>query len=202
MFDLSKLNNLSIEQKEELLQLLEERKSYVNYNKLEFFDAYDFQKEFYKASSQFKRRFLCAANRVGKSFSEAMEVAWHLTGKYPDWWEGHKFTKPILCWCVGITGDSTRKVLQKELFGTSMGKDQKALGTGAIPRDDIDFEQIEKDGHRVLMAKIKWHDSEGVHQGYSTLEFRSTQQGEHVLMGATVDYIWLDKILLCPTRHR
>lgn len=130
--------------------------------------------------------------KVGKSFSEAAEVTWHLTGLYPEWWEGRKFNYPILCWCVGITGDSTRKVLQKELFGTPMAKDNAALGTGAIPRDLVDFDTLERDGNKILIAKIKHHNADGVFDGWSTVEFRSTQQGEQVLMGATVDYIWMD----------
>ncbi|MFW3388296.1 UNVERIFIED_CONTAM: terminase family protein, partial [Kocuria sp. CPCC 205274] len=52
---------------------------------------------------------------------------------------------------------------------------------------------LEKDGHIVKIAQIKHHDANGDFDGWSTLEFRSTQQGEHVLMGATVDYIWLDE---------
>lgn len=130
--------------------------------------------------------------KVGKSFSEAAEVTWHLTGIYPDWYEGHKFNYPILCWCVGITGDSTRKVLQKELFGTSMAKDITAIGTGALPKDLIDFDTMERDGGRIMLAKIKHFNDQGKHDGWSTVEFRSTQQGEQVLMGATVDYIWID----------
>lgn len=179
--------------KEELLELLEMREEYDRYNKLEKFEPYDFQKKFYKASALHKGRFLCAANRVGKSYSEAAELAYHLTGRYPQWWEGHRFKKPILCWAVGITGDSTRKVLQKELFGTESGKDTKELGTGALPRDCIDFDHLEKDGNIIKIAKVKHIDENGVEDGYSTLEFRSTQQGEHVLMGATVDYIWIDE---------
>ncbi|MGL5014212.1 MAG: terminase large subunit domain-containing protein [Bacteroidales bacterium] len=179
--------------KHELIELLEKREEYIKYNKLEGFDPYKFQRDFYKASASYKRRFLCAANRVGKSFSEASEVAWHLTGLYPEWWEGHKFSKPILLWCVGITGDSTRKVLQKELFGTPMAKDSAAIGTGAIPKNMIDFETLERDGNRIMIAKIKHHNLKGEHDGFSLLEFRSTQQGEHVLMGATVDYIWIDE---------
>ena len=123
---------------------------------------------------------------VGKSFSEAVEVSFHLTGKYPDWFEGHRFKHPILCWAVGITGDSTRKVLQKELFGTPMGKDLEAIGTGAIPRDLIDLETIEEDGNVIKIAKIKHHDVNGHFDGWSTLEFRSTQQGEHVLINIPV----------------
>ena len=186
------MKTMSKEQKNLLLSLLQEKEKLRQYNKAKYFRAYDFQKRFYAASANHRFRFLCAANRVGKSYSEAAEVGWHLTGRYPDWWEGHKFTKPILCWAVGITGDSTRKVLQKELFGTSVGKDADALGTGSLPRDCIDFNTLEKDGNKILVCQIKHHNSRGEFDGMSILEFRSTQQGEHALMGATVDYIWLD----------
>ncbi|MGL5013265.1 MAG: hypothetical protein ACRC6V_03120, partial [Bacteroidales bacterium] len=82
------------EMKAEILELLERRAEYEKYNKLEEFYPYKFQQDFYRASKKYKSRFLCAANRVGKSFSEAAEVAWHLTGIYPEWWEGHRFEKP------------------------------------------------------------------------------------------------------------
>lgn len=179
--------------KAEIVELLVARENWKKYHRLEDFDPYPFQKRFYEASKHYKRRFLCAANRVGKSFSEAAEVTYHLTGLYPEWWEGHRFKYPILCWCVGITGDSTRKVLQKELFGTAMAKDITAIGTGALPKDLIDFDTMERDGGRIMLAKIKHFDENGTHDGWSTVEFRSTQQGEQVLMGATVDYIWIDE---------
>lgn len=187
------LKTLSLDEKQVLLGLLQEKEKLHKYNKMNHFKAYEFQKKFYAASAQYRFRFLCAANRVGKSYSEAYEVACHLTGRYPEWWAGHRFTKPILCWAVGITGDSTRKVLQKELFGTPIGKDADAIGTGAIPRDCIDFNTLEKDGNKILICQVKHFNARGEFDGMSTLEFRSTQQGEHALMGATVDYIWLDE---------
>lgn len=191
-FDNIDFSQIPDDYKNEIVELLEARDKYIKYNKLEQFTPYKFQQDFYKASEEFRFRFLCAANRVGKSFSEAAEVSYHLTGLYPDWWEGKVFEYPILCWCVGITGDSTRKVLQKELFGTTMAKDVEAIGTGSIPRDLIDFDVLERDGNRIMIAKIK-HHTNGLFDGWSTVEFRSTQQGEHVLMGATVDYIWMDE---------
>lgn len=123
---------------------------------------------------------------IGKTFSAAAEIAYHLTGDYPDWWPGYRFDKPILLWAVGITGESTQKVLQKEIFGTESARFDELIGTGAIPKSKI--KDITRDGQRVLMAKIQH-----VSGGTSTVEFRSTQQGEHVLMGATVDYIHLDE---------
>lgn len=73
-----------------------------------------------------------------------------------------------------------------------MAKDITAIGTGAIPKKCIDFATMERDGGKILLAKILHHNQHGEPDGWSTVEFRSTQQGEHVLMGATVDYIWLD----------
>lgn len=188
------VESLSLEEKLELLELLELRELHLKYNSIEYFTPYQFQAKFYEAGKTHKRRFLCAANRIGKSFSEAQEVSWHATGIYPEDWNGHVFEKKgILLWCVGITGESTQKVLQKELFGTSDVRDTKAIGSGAIPRKHIDFDSLAKDGQRILSCRIKHHDKNGIQDGWSTIEFRSTQQGEHVLMGATVDYIWIDE---------
>lgn len=178
------METLTEDERYELMLLLEERDKYVKYNWLEFFEPYQFQKEFYNASTDYKRRFLCAANRVGKSFSEAIEMSAHLTGIYPDWWDGHRFDKPILAWAIGISSESTQNVLQKELFGTSHGKDEETLGTGAIPRKCIDFDNLVKDGHRIISCKIKHFDRDGLEDGYSVLQFKSTAQGEHVLINA------------------
>ncbi len=179
------LSILGEEDKEELLALLEMRDEYTRYNKIEEFEPYEFQQNFYDASKNCKRRFLCAANRIGKSFSEAAEFSWHLTGQYPVGYGGHRFTKPILAWAVGITGESTQKVLQKELFGTSDARDEKAIGTGSIPRRFIIKDTIARDGQRILSCKVKHFNPEGREDGESTIEFRSTQQGEHVLLIST-----------------
>lgn len=122
----------------------------------------------------------------------AAEMSYHLTGLYPDWWQGKRFDTPIIAWAIGITSDSTRKVLQKELLGTSAARDKKALGTGAIPRDYIDLDTVERDGNIVKLVRVA-HHTNGECDGWSTLEFRSTQQGEHTLMGASVHFIWCDE---------
>lgn len=51
------------EYKEELLELLSAREEWLKYNKLDSFEPYEFQKRFYKASNDYRFRFLCAANR-------------------------------------------------------------------------------------------------------------------------------------------
>lgn len=77
MINLDDLVNIDLSQipdeyKQELLELLELREVWLKYNKLSSFDPYKFQRDFYKASATFKRRFLCAANR--KSYTEYVAV--------------------------------------------------------------------------------------------------------------------------------
>ena len=54
---------LDEESRKELYELLHSRDEYLKYNKIETFKPYDYQKKFYAASKNAKRRFLCAANR-------------------------------------------------------------------------------------------------------------------------------------------
>lgn len=183
------------EERREVLHLYKKREEQKKFNKLEFFKPYEFQKQFYAASSDYRFRLLMAANRVGKTVSEAYEFAYHATGKYPTWWKGHKFKRAPLMWAVGNTSDSTRKVLQKELFGTSNAKMREEIGTGTVPRRDIDFEKgLTTDGERIKSAKVKFYNSKGEWTGqYSEIQFYSVGQGQGSMMGSTVDYIWMDE---------
>ncbi len=59
-FDLSKM---TLDEKLELIDLLEKREEYIKYHKVDQFQPYPFQLNFYEAGKHYKRRFLCAANR-------------------------------------------------------------------------------------------------------------------------------------------
>lgn len=178
---------------ESIARIIEEIEEFRQYNQLHFFEPYDYQKELFEAGKNYMSRFACFSNRCGKTYSGAREMTYHLTGKYPEWWPGYRFDRPIRAWAIGITGDSTRKVLQYELMGTLDVRQEHELGSTAISRDDIEIESIEKDGPRVLVARINHYNSVGEVDGQSILEFRSTQQGTQVLMGSAVDFIWLDE---------
>ena len=91
-------------------------------NRLKYFKPYPWQKTFYKAGLKNKQRMLMAANRVGKTACQAAEVAYHLTGRYPDWWEGIRFDRPTKIWCLGVSGEQLRDVIVKELFCTYLGE--------------------------------------------------------------------------------
>ena len=121
---------------ESLAKSIEIIKKDKEQNRLKYFKPYPWQKEFYKAGIENKQRMLMAANRIGKTYSQAVEVAYHLTGKYPDWWEGIRFDRPVKIWCLGINGEQIRDVIVKELFGTYRGSG-KFDSAGVINEKDI-----------------------------------------------------------------
>ena len=69
------------------------------YNQLKYFRPFEHQKQFFKTTTD--RRGILAANRIGKTVSTCYETAYHLTGLYPDWWEGKRFDKPITAMVAG-----------------------------------------------------------------------------------------------------
>ena len=58
-----------------------------------------------------------AGNQLGKTKAGASEAAMHLTGRYPDWWQGHRFDRGGPAWAAGVTGVSTRDNPQRYLLG-------------------------------------------------------------------------------------
>src|SRR5581483_3991365 len=79
---------------------------------------------FFKAGGEYRERAAIAANRVGKTEGiGAYETTCHLTGKYPDWWCGHRFDHPIQAWVAGDTNTTTRDILQAKLLGKMTRED-------------------------------------------------------------------------------
>ena len=76
---------------------------------------------------------LMAANRVGKTISAGCEVAFHLTGEYPEWWPGKVFTKPTLVWTGSPTNETSRDILAPTLQGY-FGVGDKPWRDGKIAR--------------------------------------------------------------------
>ena len=86
----------------ELLMLLDRRRET---HKLEHYEPYEFQRKWhnargFKTEKPAAQKLLMAANGTGKTWCGAMEVAIHVTGKYPDWWKGKRFTGPTV-WMIG-----------------------------------------------------------------------------------------------------
>ena len=101
---------------------------------------------------------MIAANRVGKSYAGGYEMTIHLTGLYPDWWEGIRFTRPIDAWAAGVTNETTKDVIQKIMLG-----DYADPGSGLIPKHLISGKTVNRPGvpEAVQTVRVK-HVSGGV----------------------------------------
>jgi len=126
----------------------------MKYNSLKYFRPFEHQRAFFR-TGQADRRGILAANRVGKTTSTCYETAMHLTGQYPDWWEGYRFERPITCMVAGEGWSQVALVLQQELLGTQDVKIIENLGTGAIPRDCIVFGTMRNDGANCIGVEIR-----------------------------------------------
>ena len=166
----------------EIAKELEHRKAT---NTMARYEPYDYQKKFHNKTAQ--QRLLMAGNRIGKSFSGAMEMAYHLTGLYPEWWQGKKFPRPIRAWAGGASNETTRDICQKELVGQP--DDPSARGTGSIPLKLIG-ETVRKAGVPNAMNSLVIKQVSG---GWSRLAFKAYEMGKEKWMGETVDVVWLDE---------
>jgi phage terminase large subunit-like protein len=180
------------DEKRRLLKLLKEKEDFVKFNKLNYYDPYPFQLEFHNDIET--RKALEAGNQIGKTVSGTVQDAFDLTGRYPDWYEGPKYTKPVQLVCGGVNNDKTRDLLQKALCGDPVTK-EVSLGTGWLPLDCLDRNKISlKRGvsDAFLHVKVK-HHTDGVFDGWSTLSFQSYESGKAAWMGDTVDIFHLDE---------
>lgn len=148
--------------------------------------------EFFRAGATHRERLMLAANRIGKTEGiGCYEVTLHLTGRYPDWWEGRRFRKPVRAWMAGRTNETTRDILQAKMFGAvtwERGK-KTVTGTGVMPGDDI-ADIGWKQGVSDLLDTVQVKHSSG---GISTLGVKSYQQGRGSFEGTEQDVVWLDE---------
>lgn len=157
-------------------------------------EKYPRQMEFFAAGRDFSERCFMAANRVGKSIAGAYEVACHLTGQYPDWWEGKVFRRPVRFWAAGKTNETTRDIVQYTLLGNvkSDGKRRFFDGSGMIPGATLGPTGW-KQGVPDLADVVKVKHVSG---RWSKLGMKSYQQGRGSFEGTAQDGIWLDEE--CP----
>lgn len=155
--------------------------------KLKTYQPYGWQKEFHQAGENNQERMLMAANRVGKTMSAGCEVAYHLTGDYPEWWEGKRFTKPVLAWTGSPTNETSKDIVQNELLG---GLGEK-LGTGWIPRARLVGQPTTRQaGVKGVVDSFNVRHASG---GLSTCILKTYEQGWQKWQGTAPHVVWLDE---------
>ena len=143
--------------------------------------------EFFRAGAIHRERLFLAANRVGKTIAGGAEYTYHLTGRYPDWWEGRRWDRPIEALAAGDTAQTTLDIIQHKLLGGP--KDTDDWGSGLIPRHLIG-PVIPARGVTGLFAEIAVKHVSG---GWSRLKLRSYDQGRRIFQGTELDIAWMDE---------
>lgn len=162
-----------------------------NTNRLRFYAPYGKQREFHARGKIDSERLFMAGNQLGKTLSGGAEWAMHLTGRYPDWWEGQTFDKPTIMWAAGVTGESTRDNPQRILVGPPT--QEESWGTGMIPKDAlIDWDRAMGVPNLLDNVTVRWGGGGDV-SNISVLSFKAYEKGREKWQGPTLDGVWFDE---------
>ena len=175
------------EVKTQRLKLKRERYKKVRYYRIGLYDPYPYQSKFHETGATANQRLLMAANRIGKSYCGSMELSYHLTGIYPDWWKGRIYKQPIVAWAGGVSNETTRDIVQFELLGSP--DDPEAFGSGTVPKDHIVKTERKPGVPNAKSVALIRH----VTGGNSSLFFKAYEMGVEKWQGRSVDCIWLDE---------
>lgn len=176
----------------ELYALMQEKQRRMKYDRMAHAwpetgplrrELYPKHMAFFEMGAHKRIRAIFGANRSGKSESAAYELACHLTGRYPAWWVGKRFNRPIRAWAASNTLVTTREALQRKLIGP-----KNDTGTGFVPQADI--KQIAAGAHDAIDFATVKHAS-GL--GRSTVIFKTYEQGREKFQADEVDVIVLDE---------
>lgn len=154
-------------------------------NRLTDYNPYEKQRIYHNTTD--RECLLMAGNQLGKTYCGSADVAFHLTGLYPDWWEGRRWDRPTRWWAASKTGEVTRDGVQRYLVGEP--KDETSWGTGMIPKDRLLTTKRRMGVADALDSITVKHVSGGT----STLGFKSYDQGRQKWQGETLDGVWFDE---------
>jgi phage terminase large subunit-like protein len=174
--------------KDDRLALLEQQARAKRENRMLSFAPYPKQIGFFEMGAVKRERLLMAGNQVGKSEAAAFELACHLTGTYPKWWEGKRWEHSVRGWSAGESRDATRDILQRKLCGPA--NNEELFGTGMIPKKLFVGKPTLSHGAAGAFDMFQVRHKSG---GISELSFKTYEQEVTKWQGSTLDFISFDE---------
>lgn len=141
--------------------------------------------DFFTAGAQHRFRVLGGGNGSGKSFTGATELTYHMTGQYPEGWEGYRFKKAIKVWVICESGSLWRDSMQQALLG-SVGEE---LGTGLIRKEFL-HDTKSMPGVPGAIGQIQTKHKTG---GISSVTVKTFEMGRNQFQAATLDLLIFDE---------
>lgn len=164
-----------------------ERQRRLSTNRLKHYRAYAKQREFHRYGATYRERLFMAGNQLGKTMAGAAEVAMHLSGRYPYWWDGRRFDRPVV-WLAGSESyELTRDGVQRLLVGPPDREEE--WGTGFIPADAL-AARTRRMGVANSLDSVTVRHATG---GSSSLLLKAYEQGRGKWQANTVDGVWFDE---------
>jgi len=169
------LQKYSVEEMLSCLSNVRERQSTYDHIHFNYYKPEDKQFEFHGTGLIARERLFRASNRFGKSFATSREGAMHVTGYYPEWWNGYQYNRPINMWVGGVSSKELAQLVEYYVGSTSkIGAIHPSLIISRNLKDHVYF--------------IK-HSSGGI----SKIRFKTYEQGHESWQAEKVDLIHLDE---------
>ena len=187
--DLSQVPEEHLDEVQSLLSRVADEYKYNKMLQTALDRMYPWQKKAIRNTATHKVTGIICGNQMGKSEVACAILACHLTGHYPDWWDGKRYDRPVKIMAAGVDSNHNKNVLQERLFGTNNKRMSDELGSGMIPRDAIITNSlVSQRGDAIESAKFK-HRSGGM----SELIFRAYSMGREAAQGFPADIIMIDE---------
>ncbi len=186
------LDKLPADKKAEARAILEAISLHQSHNRIDsyFPDSGPLRRALYPkhvewmTSAERERAFI-AGNRCGKTDALIYVCLLHMSGIYPDWWTGKRYSRPVQIWFGDTTNEQARDVLQLKIMGIP-----GQFGTGLLRKSCIERAPTMKRGMSdAVDAFYVKHAGGGTSVGW----FKSYEQGVKAWQGSAVDIVALNE---------
>jgi phage terminase large subunit-like protein len=123
---------------------------------------------------------------LGEPQIPACDLDHHLTGKYPNWWQGRRWDRPVKGWAGSESSELTRDGVQRMLVGPP--KIEAEWGTGLIPGSDL-VDHARRQGVPDSLHGIVASMSAAASRRW----LQELRPGPHALQAETLDFVWFDE---------